>query len=565
LPIAFDSTLDPPVAHSLLLWTHPWSNPSTQGSGSSKQAFECDETGITDVPIIMLMNFIAPGRESLPPPEFAPEQLRDWLSALPQHDAAAAAGALIERIITFNRTDLQARARIRALEMFRDHVDSLLPHLECRLQDAVPPLVGTLRHTAYLMEKLFKELAAGYSRAVFEVPKTWLSMGFRSQLHMPLVRAMEYHARRLALAQQLYARSPGAVWADLHRLYQLAREWRLDAENIESPEISALDVYRTALLLAFAQPSRLNRTDFMRVQAYLASHGQLAELIPAKTITDAACAFAIDHRRDKPGVALAKRKDIGLENGEMLLITGPLVERIETQLTRVRSGISPTSLGLPDEGATLSYQELLQRLMVSWRGERATRATRTQFHPRIEMWVGLREIWRALRAEAPAEPGADTAAGGGAARPSEWIVLNESSRGFALRHMSRTPPPIHVGELVALKPRGRGAIFVCLVRWIQSDNPEHLEVGVQQLAPIAVPAVYRLSEADRGAPEPVLFFPQMPTQRKAPAIAVSPDQLRGDSPFSLRHRRGRLDLRPGRIIEKTSSIELIEVWAANPA
>jgi hypothetical protein len=77
--------------------------------------------------------------------------------------------------------------------------------------------------------------------------------------------------------------------------------------------------------------------------------------------------------------------------------------------------------------------------------------------------------------------------------------------------------------------------------------------------------VYRLSEADGGAPEPVLFFPQMPTQRKAPAIAESPDQLRGDSPFSLRHRRGRVDLRPGRIIEKTSSIELIEVWAANPA
>ncbi|MCG6876889.1 MAG: hypothetical protein LJE97_17510 [Betaproteobacteria bacterium] len=512
----------------------------------------------------MLMNFIAPGRESLPPPEFAPEQLREWLSALPQHDAAAAAGALIERIITFNRTDLQARARLRTLEMFRDHVDGLLPHLERRLQDAVPPLAGALRHVAYLMEKLFKELAAGYSRTVFEVPKTWLSMGYRSQLHVPLVRAMEYHARRLALAQQLYARSPGAVWADLHRLYHLAREWRMDAENIELPAISALDIYRTALLLAFAQPSKLSRTDFIRVQSYLASHAQFAEITPARTMTDVACAFAIDHRRDKPGVALAKRKGIALENGEMLLITAPLVERIETQLARVRSGISPTSLGLPDEAATLSYQELLQRLMVSWRGERAARATRTQFHPRIEVWVGLREIWRALRAESPAENGS-AAAEASAAPPSEWIVLNESSRGFALRHMSRTPPPIHVGELVALKPRGRGAMFVCLVRWIQSDNPEHLEVGVQQLAPIAVPAVYRLSEADGGAPEPVLFFPQMPTQRKAPAIAVSPDQLRGDSPFSLRHRRGRVDLRPGRIIEKTSSIELIEVWAANPA
>lgn len=512
----------------------------------------------------MLMNFIAPGRESLPPPEFAPDQLREWLSALPQHDTATAAGALIERLITFNRTDLQARARIRALEMFRDHVDGLLPHLERKLQDAVPPLTGALRHVAYLMEKLFKELAAGYSRAVLEVPKTWLSMGYRSQLHIPLVRAMEYHARRLALAQQLYARSPGAVWADLHRLYHLAREWRMDAEVIEAPTISALDVYRAALLLAFAQPSKLNRVDFTRVQSFIASHAQLTELVPTRTGTDTACAFAIDHRRDKPGVALAKRKGFSLENGEMLLATTALVDRIETQLKRVRSGINPTSLGLPAEAATLSYQELLQRMALNWRGERATRAARTQFHPRIEIWVGLREIWRALRAESPAGQGADAAAGPDIARGSEWIVLNESSRGFALRHMSGSPPPIHVGEIVAIKPSGRGAIFVCLVRWIQSNNPEHLEVGVQQLAPVAVPAVYRLSETDRGAQEPALFFPQMPTQRKAPAIAVPPDRLRGDSPFSLRHRRGRLDLRPGRMIEKTSSIELIEVWAAGP-
>jgi len=512
----------------------------------------------------MLMNFIAPGRESLPPPEFAPEQLREWLSALPQHDASAAAGALIERLITFNRSDLQARARIRALEMFRDHVDGLLPHLERKLQDAVPPLAGALRHVAYLIEKLFKELAAGYSRAVLEVPKTWLSMGFRAQLHVPLVRAMEYHSRRLALAQQLYARSPGAVWAELHRLYQLSREWRMDDEKIESPMISALDVYRSALLLAFAQPSKLNRADFMRVQSYLVSHAELAVLATtAKSVTDPASVFAIDTRKDKPGVALSKRKGLGLENGELFLIAAPLVERLDTQLKRLRSGIAASSLGLPDEAATLAYQELMQKLMANWRGDRSVRATRTQFHPRIEVWVGLREIWRALRAEAPPEHGAESALGIGPARSSEWIVLNESSRGFALRHMSGTPPPLEVGELVALKPRGRGAMFVCLVRWVQSNNPEHLEVGVQQLAPIAVPAVYKLSEADRGAPEPVLFFPQMPTQRKAPAIAVPPEQLRGDRTISLRHRRGRLSLRPGRIIEKTASVELIEVWDAS--
>ena len=292
-----------------------------------------------------------------------------------------------EATSAWGRFDVALAARLRALEMFRDHADGLVPHLERKLQDAVPPLVGAMRHVAYLMEKLYKELAAGYSRAVLDVPKTWLSLGYRSQLYLPLVRAMEHHARRLALAQQLYARSPGAVWAELHRLYQLAREWRMDAERIESPTVSALDIYRTALLLAFAQPSKLNRTDFIRVQAFLGTHAELAELTAAKPVGDMTCVFSIDYRRDKPGVALAKRKDIGLENGEVFLITTALVDRIETQLKRLRTGIAPVSLGLPDEAATLSYQELLQKLAINWRGERAARATRTQFHPRIEVWL----------------------------------------------------------------------------------------------------------------------------------------------------------------------------------
>jgi hypothetical protein len=513
----------------------------------------------------MLMNFIAPGREALPDPEFAPEQLRGWLSTLPLHDAAAAASALIERMVAFNRADLQPRARLRALEMLRDHVDGLVPQLERKLAKATPPLDSALRQTAYLIEKLFKELAAGYSRAILSVPRSWLSLGYRSQLHVPLVRAMDYHARRLSLAQQLYARSPGAVWAEMHRLFQLARDWRIEAARIESPTRSALDVYRTALLLAFAQPSKLTRADFARVQRYLAQYAELAEIVPAKPVSNPACVFAIDPRRDRPGVAYAKRNDTWAENGTLLLVTSQLVERLETQLRRLRDGVAPISLGLTDEASGLAYQEMLQQLGAHWRGERAARSARAKFHPRVDAWIGLREIWRALRAELPPDGTADARAAEAPARATEWIVLNESARGFALRHMSGSAPPVQVGELIAIKPRDRGATYVCLVRWIQSNNPEHLEVGLQQLAPVAVPAVYKPSETDRAAPEPILFFPQLPAQRRAAAVAAPPDRLHTNDSLSVRHRRGRLNLRAARLIEKTPSVELIEVRALEPA
>lgn len=508
------------------------------------------------------MNFIAPGREALPDPDFAPEQMRAWLSALPRNDPAAAAKALIERMLAFNRADLQPRARLRTLEMLRDHVDGLVPQLERRLAGAAPPLAGLQRETAYLIEKLSKELAAGYSRAVLSVPRSWLNLGYRNQLQVPLVRAMDYHARRLSLAQQLYARSPGAVWAELHRLFQLARDWNIEGDRIESPPRSALDVYRISLLLAFAQPSKLTRADFLDAQSYLATHAELAEIVPGAPVSNPACVFAVDPRRDRPGVAYAKRHDAKFDNGSLLLVTGRLVERLEMQLRRLREGVTPVSLGLPERATSLAYQELLQRLHDHWRGERAARSARARFHPRVDAWVGLREIWRALRAELPHEGAAEARAAEAPARATEWIVLNESSRGFALRHMSGAAPPVQVGELVAIKPRDRGATYVCVVRWMQSNNPEHLEIGLQQLAPVAVPAVYKSSDTDRAAPEPILFFPQLPAQHKAAAIAAPPDCLRSNDPFSMRHRHGRLTLRAGRVIEKTPTVELIEVSGA---
>jgi hypothetical protein len=272
--------------------------------------------------------------------------------------------------------------------------------------------------------------------------------------------------------------------------------------------------------------------------------------------------FAIDPTRDKPGVAYAKRADAGFENGELLLLTHKLVEQLQQQIRRLHDGIPPAALGLPEEAGRLQYQELLQRLVAHWRGERKNRTARMRFHPRVELWVGLRDIWRLLRAESPQDtPAADITQRESPAKPSEWIIANESPRGFALKYMSGSLPAVNVGEIVALKSKEKGTVYVCLVRWIQSNNPEHFEVGLQQLAPVVVPAVYKSSELERVAPEPILFFPEVPAQKRAPAVVAPPNRLRSNEEFSLRHRRGRLALRASRVIEKTPSIELIEVAA----
>jgi hypothetical protein len=71
--------------------------------------------------------------------------------------------------------------------------------------------------------------------------------------------------------------------------------------------------------------------------------------------------------------------------------------------------------------------------------------------------------------------------------------------------------------------------------------------------------VYKSSEVEPVASEPVLFFPEVPAQKRGPAVVAAPNRLQSNQEFSLRHRHGRLSLRANRIIEKTPSIELIEV------
>ena len=125
--------------------------------------------------------------------------------------------------------------------------------------------------------------------------------------------------------------------------------------------------------------------------------------------------------------------------------------------------------------------------------------------------------------------------------------------------MSGTLSTVGVGEIVAVRTRERHTVYVCLVRWVLSNNPEHVEIGLQQLGPVVVPAVYRGSELDRSAPEPILFFPEMPAQKRAPVVAAPPHRVHRSEAFSLRHRLGRMSLCAARVIETTPSVELIEV------
>lgn len=496
-----------------------------------------------------MLDFLATRKERL---EESPgtAETRAWLSALSSADSMSAARALVDRLVSLNRAQLQMRLRLRLLDMFSEHAEKLLPDLGQRIEEALPPVRGSTRQSAYLIEKLYKELGVGYSLVVLRAPRHWLSPGFKRQMHAPLVNAMGYHARRLALSEKLYAPAPRGVWQALHQLYRLAVEWKIAERAVGSKEISALRIYREALLLSFAQPQQFGPGDFKRVYSYVYEHAHLAIFAYDQDIADTSNLFLIDTRGDTPGAAYAKRKSYS--QGRLLLDTGKLVEGIKTELRQLRN--DALQLRAAQNGS--GHVELLQRLEENWRGEYLARNLRSRFHPRAQLWNGLPSIWRLMRETTRTGTQNSNATAG------EWLIINESPRGFALTFMSGAAPQLSVGELVAIRGNGRSKFHVCIVRWIVSNGPEHMEIGLEQLAPLAISAWYHSPEGERGTTESVLYLPSIPGPGKSALVIAPAGRIDLARTVELLHAQGRLSLYATRVTETTSNAEFIEVVPA---
>ena len=65
---------------------------------------------------------------------------------------------------------------------------------------------------------------------------------------------------------------------------------------------------------------------------------------------------------------------------------------------------------------------------------------------------------------------------------TSWMVTNESPDGYALMHVTGKTNRVTPGDIVALRTENVADWQICIVRWALSENPEHLEIGLQVLA-----------------------------------------------------------------------------------
>ena len=403
--------------------------------------------------------------------------VRSRLSRLPVEDMERAAASLLQEIRSFNQLAAPGSRYLSVLEVFHSHLEGILPSLLHHLEQASPPHTPITQQRARLADGLLEALARAYANTLPPPHPLLDALRSKKDVHMPLVRGLELHARRLVLAHGLYLRAPPGCWASMHALYALARIWKLFDLDLNAPLSSPEAIYVSALLLAFADPARLSTAELHRTRDYIARFGDLSRIYgPRAKAGRGEGVFLIDLDADAPGVPVARSHDGPAPRNRLLLSTRSLLRRVSFHYDGLGTGSAPGQLGLPGEADPHQYRRLLHRLAGPWRGMVRQRAARQRFQPRAELHVGLGATWAQIQSPAHRPSGAVMATSVG----NLWAILNESPGGYLLRYLSGASGPIRVGDLVLIRPRDQAGLFPCVVRRLHSEHGPDLHVGLQQ-------------------------------------------------------------------------------------
>lgn len=517
------------------------------------------------MPMRLLRQYLMPESAQADDPELRPDAMRAWLARLPLTKPLAAATAIADRAALVRSREPAVRKRIRLYDLLYETAAEVLPQIEEKLGRASLPLSAQADALIEQANRLLKEFGYGYSKIAVEVSGKWLGLGFAKPLRSATLRGMASHARRLMLSYRVYSGGSRSAWTAMHRLYRIARDGGFAGETIINGFTIEL-LYRRALLMAFADPARHKPGELDRVRFYIERHGELAVLGDAGSMLTGKAGsggvFLVDHDDRVAGRSLAKWHAVQPTPQDLILDCTALIRKLGEHVRGLEANIVPAQLGLPLVARQPQYLAMLRAMMGCWGAPAMRKYHRARFHPRVDLVAGFESVrgfldgaayrrWQAERGE-PETPAEDV---------SEWVILNESPSGFALRLVAGGATEVRVGELVALRPHDRGTVQACLARRALSAKGRRLVMGLEALAgrPLAISFSVPETQVDRrGAMREVraILLLKLPSQKNAPALLAAHDTVWPGIEFTVTNRGRKTRLRVARRLEKTASADL---------
>lgn len=485
------------------------------------------------------------------------QRVRDWLAAEPAaeclEDLAAWQGQL-KALLEVDAPILESGSCVGGLA---GRLLDISERFKPRLLTATLPLVRELHAGVLDIVRSLHQIGL-----LFEVDKEQVALGDDA--------AVEAAAWQMRLVGEAFLLScmggvepPHPLWRTANRLL-LRHEGLIEAlapGRAPSASVGALlGAYKRMLATAVLQPESLTARELAWVHDYLDVLAGATEL-SWRPLQPESSVFWLDAREDDPPVAQVRRPPLG--DGRVLFFSalalarrvGEQIEWLETRIAEAevvgieRDGelLESDASGLPLGLTPVEALSLLRRMHERW----ATPQTREQPRRRklytVQVCKGLREIWRMHKRGRPGD------------EVSEWMVYNESPGGYAIMSVGGVHGVISAGMALALR-RGIGEPWsICVVRWVRSDKPEEVELGLQVVSESCIPVSVAFRGASERTTSPALLLP--PREGRRNSAIMSPAGTYASRRFVMVRETGQLYVAQGRVHSldmQTANIELYQ-------
>ena len=431
----------------------------------------------------------------------------DWLGALPAEDSLHDLAPMRKHIVAIADVGIPPLQHIKILELFEARAKLASGAVKPLLLDATLPVPKRLRIVAQGLMQIHRAIAAGYLKALREAPHG----KFKSRTRTPA----RVCAAGIANLQQEYevaqfvAATPGAdFWGLAEALYRIAAADMKSGPHSATAEVS--DRMKALLALAAGQPEGFSPREVAFLAAYLQRHAGAVEIQDAAS-ADRDDDYWLDSTHGFSPTATVRRR---ATDAALHFRCAGMSRLAREHLSQLGSGERPESLGVPRDALSADYCDVLSRAAVHWETPRLRRTNRRRHGYRVQVCTNLGRLWQ--------YGGHDHGLTEGELAASEWMVLNESASGYAIMHVAGELAGLVAGSAIGLRPAADKKWSICIVRWARSDNPEHIELGLEVVAPQAEAVrIARRTAGGDSAPLPALLLPPLAAIQRSEALLTA--------------------------------------------
>ncbi len=545
--------------------------------------------------------------------EFSRKKIKQWIDDISINDTEKTAFALYDKLDRLNQLEVPPINRLEILDLLQPSLDFALDYLKKSYLRKTVPLGIQAGMVADLRLDIMIQIVRCYKTVLAQLhDSTVTGQMFHRPIRSEALRGALYYLGEILLHSYVtYQTSPSYTWKELHGIYyySVINELRVvgqtEANRKRLNQLGIDEIYKRVLLLSLANPRSMLRGEVEKVYAALENWASLAKLISIKKQVTAESFFWIDAKSDDmPYDPNLCRKDSVVVGWTM--VTDKLADMLDKKIAEHEGGKLYAGSMRP---ADASHIRLMKKLYAAWAQQIRPRALRDSVTDTVELVCGLDSIYLKRGGEGlfAAAQDQDASDDGHSQSNSfhldtgilmnyeplvevspgvvefrnvteevrcpqkkeqirfvskECITTNKSENGYYLNWPDSGDDGARVGELVGINSNKRNEdtldLSIGVIRWMNSEKPGFLGLGVELLNGIVEPVVLQRRQSGAQYAESIKGFLQMGEGNYASLIAP-PFYGKKEDEYSVITDNDRFPVNLLNIIESTDSFVRFKV------